>query len=166
MRSLPKLFLLSLLLPSFAPAQEAELRDCLAQAGEVAPNAEGLALAVSGALTKDKFLHRAYLSPMEYRMLDAKKLAEMLVARLNEECEGPRTKPDAKPVDSEVVMMVNSHNLEAIAKYGFQNQHATASSNGSDAAFERFKTEKDMVAMELPYGAKLRDVYRSIRLLT
>ncbi len=112
-------------------------------------------------LRPTRLAHRAYISPEEIRTLDTRLLAELLVKRQHEECDVPRgsdPKSDGIDSQSEIVMMVNSRNLSSIAKYGFQNQHVTATSNGAKNVERRMTAEQNMVKMALSASSKGKEL--------
>ena len=93
------------------------------------------------AIGKQNLSHRGYISPDEYRNFDSKILAELLVSRLEKECDPIRESksPGTKIWDhTEVMMLVPSEVMDSIAKYGFKNQHLTRSTKGITAFDSRF----------------------------
>jgi hypothetical protein len=105
--------------------------------------------------------HRFYVSPDEAREYDTRTLATLLIQRLHNECDlSSDPEPTEKPVsnDSELVMMANGRLMSSIAKWGFQNQHETASTGGCACTENRFNTEQEMIMSELPYSNKGKEL--------
>jgi hypothetical protein len=101
-----------------------------------------------------------FLDPALIEQMDSRKLAEMIVARLNEVCCKVRDPSMQVPTDdfSEIMMMVPKKHLASIAKYGFKNQHQTSGTGGCDCKSNRLATEMRHVEMGLPYTNKTREL--------
>lgn len=105
--------------------------------------------------------HRFYVSPAEIRNLDTRTLGELLVQRLQTECDLAGTAASGgKAVgdDADLIMMVQARTLASIAKYGFLNQHATLTTQGVYRIPDRFEAEQELAMIRLPYSHKGKEL--------
>ncbi len=112
------------------------------------------------AAPNPEFKHRGYISPDELNQLSSRQIAELLVKRMHRECDEIRGGKTGKALeeDSDIMMFVPSSALDGIAKFGFQNQHSTRTSNGTNDRGFRYAAENTFNQMILGYGPKSKEV--------
>ena len=108
----------------------------------------------------EDFYQKNFLDPELVEKTDSRKMGEMIVSRLRNNCDNFRdpSKTTAPDESSEIVMLVNDKNIGNVLKYGFKNQQQTSTTNGSDAKQSRIMAESNHVMMGLPYTDKTREL--------
>jgi hypothetical protein len=105
--------------------------------------------------------HRLSIGPEEFRTLDTRTLAGLLVERIHRECDLPGAPPSGEALlgdDAELVMMVPARLFDAIERDGFLNQHQTGTTGGQHRESDRFEAEQELAMLRLPFDAKGREL--------
>ncbi len=111
-------------------------------------------------LEQKAFNQLNFLDPAIVESTDSRKLAEMIVNRLSENCDKVRD-PLLKPPDdsnTEIIMLVPDKYLTSIQKYGFKNQHQTSTTGGCNCKDKRVNFESAHVGLGIPYSNKTREL--------
>lgn len=106
------------------------------------------------------FKRKGYITPEEYRNLSSRQIGELIVKHIHQECDEVRgaSQGPAMEDDSDIMMFIPSGVLESAAKYGFQNQHVTRSTQGCSCREARYSAEVNFPGKMLGYGPKGKDV--------
>jgi hypothetical protein len=105
--------------------------------------------------------HRLYIGLEEFRSLDSRTLAELLVDRIYRECDLTGAPPSGAKVlgdDAALIMMVPASLFDSIARAGFLNQHQTGTTGGQHRESDRFEAEQELAMLRLPFDAKGREL--------
>jgi hypothetical protein len=104
--------------------------------------------------------YKGFVTISELNQYSADTIADLLIQRIANKCDKSRGGDEKKSVGeySQTMMMVNASLWDSISKYGFQNQHVTATTRGSNNRLGRFTAETNMIGSVVGYGSKSKDV--------
>ena len=111
---------------------------------------------------KKNFDDITFLDPVTVEKADSRQLAEMLVSRLHNKCNGlkdpSKNWANEEDDDSDIMMLVPANVVSSIQEYGFKNQHQTSSTGGANSKSLRTTFETMHVEMGLGYSNKTREL--------
>ena len=107
-----------------------------------------------------QFKYKGYISPQELQSLSSRDIAERLVQQMSLQCDEVRASNSGPSLmnEAKLYMAVPSEALDSISKHGFQNQHNTRTSKGSNDRVQRLTEEGQMSGMALGYGPKAKEI--------